>query len=166
MAIPISTLVDPGYLCDHWGRWDSYSGLRRCAKKCRPCSVLRDWFRAQFSARLEEQIKDSEQLDDRICAQFPSDQKLPSQATFQLRSLDTEISPEWESVNVLKNRFLAAVIEACSGDVSMECIIILRKGNPLFISGILLNRPLLSYVTKIREDQNPKHLANIRCRKF
>jgi hypothetical protein len=115
-------LVNLGYICHHWGRWDSYSALRKAANICKQCRVLRDGFRLHFSARVEGETEDLKRLDDEICAHFPLDGKLPGQSTsFQLHSLNS----------------FAAVIEARAGNTRMECIVILRTGNSIFAPGRL-----------------------------
>ena len=115
---------NPRYICIHWGQWDSYDALRKVAHGCRPCRALRDWFRLHFSARLEEETGDPEQLDHKICTQFPSPAKSPGQNTsFQLQFL----------------RSFASVIELRSGDHVMECVVILKLRNPFFVSGRFLD---------------------------
>ena len=70
----------------------------------------------------EEEAGHMEQLDDRICAQFPlAGNLLGRTATFQLRALES----------------FAAVIEVHSGNAKMECVVILKTGAPFFIKGRL-----------------------------
>jgi hypothetical protein len=79
------------------------------------------------------------QLDDEICAQFPSAPDIPSQTTsFQLRSLDTEIPVHWNSIQLINNNLFSSVIEARCGNATMECVVILKIDTPFFISGILV----------------------------
>lgn len=121
---PTPTLADPGCICDHWGRWKSYDALRKAASICKPCRVLRDWFRLHFSARLEAETGGLKQLDEEICAQFPSVGGLPGQtASFHLRSLNS----------------FASVLEARSGNNAMECVVIMKTGNKFFGPGMLIN---------------------------
>jgi hypothetical protein len=121
-------LAEQGSICAHWGRWDSYNALRNAASICETCHVLRDWFRLHFSARFEEEAGHMEQLDDRICAQFPlAGNLLGRTASFQLRALES----------------FAAVIEVRSGNAKMECVVILKTGAPFFIKG-RLNKPTRS----------------------
>ena len=115
---------NPRYICIHWGQWDSYDALRKTAHGSRPCRALRDWYGIHFSARLEEETGDPEQLDHKICRQFPSGGKLPGQNTsFQLHFLQS----------------FASVIELRSGDHVMECVVILKLRNPFFVSGRFLD---------------------------
>jgi hypothetical protein len=112
--------VGIGYICHHWGQWDSYNALREAANICRQCRALRDGFRLNFSARVEGETEDPKRLDDKICAHFPLDRRLQS-TSFQTRSLNS----------------FAVVIEARAGNTRMECIVILSIGNPIPVPGKL-----------------------------
>ena len=79
------------------------------------------------------------QLDDEICAQFPSTGNLPGQTTsFQLRSLEGELRADWDSIQLKNGHFSASVIEASCGNATMECVVILKIGSPFFVSGRLI----------------------------
>lgn len=129
------SLMDPGYLCAHWGRWDSYSALRKAASICETCRVLRDWFRLRFSARFEEGIGDMDQLDDRICAQFPLAGNLSRQTgAIRLRPLDSN-----------PHDAKAAVIEVRSRNATMECTVILKRSASVFGPGRSMKISRLSF---------------------
>jgi hypothetical protein len=133
---PRPSLDCSSYVCDHWGKWDSYSALQKAAKGCGPCCIVRDGFRMCFSARYERVCDDKDRLDDDICAQFPLDGKLPGQVTsFQLRSLHRRHRDPYGSDEYLKEaRTASSAIQARCGNMIMECVVVLRAGNPFAVS--------------------------------